>query len=769
MQLSLAAPLPPQLSPEAIEERLRGALLLSARLQLLISVAFVWLILIFATLPGGAFALESALALTAWIVLTSLLLSLIAIWGKAQFVAGPLPGYLAIAVNLGTMLLATLLIWDTGSDLFLVYFFPIGVATAYYGLRGGGLLAVPCIAAYLLVAVAGGGPLDQARVWSLLVRSVFLMTLPAAFGVATEGHFLLIRRLRAAYQDLRNLTVALRDSQANLNRRIDEMVTLNDVGREFTRSLNPAMVLQTILSEVKRVVQVEAATLMLLDPVKGELIFHIPLGEKGGGLGGTRLPLTKGIAGWVARTGQSLRVDDVRQDPRFFSGIDRTTGFATRSILCVPIELQGKCLGVIEVMNKDVAAFDEDDRRLLSSFAQWAAIAIENSRLYDDLNRSMEQLKQAQGQLVQGARLKALGEMAGGVAHDFNNLLTIILGQAQMLALDLTNPEQVNSVRQIEHAARDGAAAVRRIQDFTRVRQDQPTGTFPLARLVAEGIDITRPRWANLHDCQVQILTDLSFDAHVAGSAPEIREVLTNLILNAVDAMPHGGQIWIELRPCGQDRVQILVRDNGTGMSPAVRDRVFDPYFTTKAQGTGLGLSVAYGIVHRHGGTISVESTEGEGTCFTITLPTAVPGLPETPAEQHVAQSHRFRRVLLVDDDLGVLNASRSLLDIGGYEVQTATSASQVIQEHTQGRCDVVFTDLSMPDMSGWDLARELKQRAPAIPIILVTGWGLQVDPKRMSEGYVDGVLAKPFMLDQVVELLSDLERRGNGKSANPA
>jgi signal transduction histidine kinase len=255
-------------------------------------------------------------------------------------------------------------------------------------------------------------------------------------------------------------------------------------------------------------------------------------------------------------------------------------------------------------------------------------------------------------QLVQTERLRALGEMAAGVAHDFNNLLAVILGRAELLQRRTTDPEVARGLEAVRRAAQDGADTVRRIQEFTRTRQTRPFGRVEILDIVREVVELTRPRWKDeaqsrgiRYDVQVE-----GEPAVVEGRPEELREVFTNLLVNALEAMPAGGACRVRIRAEG-DRVTIRVDDTGCGMSEETRRRVFEPFFTTKgARGNGLGLAVVWGIVQRHRGTVEVASRVGQGTTITLTLPVATSTVDDQePHEPSPAPLDAH--VLVIDDE----------------------------------------------------------------------------------------------------------------------
>jgi len=272
--------------------------------------------------------------------------------------------------------------------------------------------------------------------------------------------------------------------------------------------------------------------------------------------------------------------------------------------------------------------------KLVSIFAENAAIAIEKAELYEELRKKTEtleqtiqELKSTQEQLIQSEKLRALGDLASGVAHDFNNILAVILGRTQLLLRRVKDEDLLKWLKVIEQLANDGAKTVERMQKFTRMqRAGLETGfqELDINKMVHDVVEITRPKWkdeAELKSIKIEVETDLGRLSQPIGNASEIKEVMTNLVFNSVEALPEGGKIVIKSRMRGDD-VQVSVSDSGIGMIEEVRRKVFEPFFTTKKdKRKGLGLSVAYGVIARHNGEITVDSQLGEGTTFTIRLP----------------------------------------------------------------------------------------------------------------------------------------------------
>jgi len=357
--------------------------------------------------------------------------------------------------------------------------------------------------------------------------------------------------------------------------------------------------------------------------------------------------------------------------------------------------------------------------------------------------------REIEAQMHQSERLTALGQMAGGIAHDFNNLLQAILGYAQLMA---RSPGNMDVVRRgldvIEKAANGGAETVRRIQKFARLRPDEPFVSMDLNQVVRDSLAITRPRWEEKKvkgGVPLQLELELGPVPVVMGRPAELNEVITNLVLNAIDAMPKGGTLRIRTRLGDHRHAVITVADTGMGMTEEVRKRVFDPFFTTKGEeGTGLGLSVSHSIVERHGGDLRVDSRPGEGTTFTITLPIGMTPTGESTTGGETG-GERTGRILLVDNDPQVLSILGEMLKDAGHHVLPVPSGREALRVFVPSGFDLVITNVGMPEMSGWDVAERLRAGDPHVPVIFITGWGLQEeDQARCRRLGISALLFKP-------------------------
>jgi signal transduction histidine kinase/CheY-like chemotaxis protein len=373
--------------------------------------------------------------------------------------------------------------------------------------------------------------------------------------------------------------------------------------------------------------------------------------------------------------------------------------------------------------------------------------------------RDITEQKEERERAARADKLRALGQLASGVAHDFNNSLAAILGRAQLLRRQTQDEALVRNIEIIQTAAEDAAATVRRIQTFARKSPAKEFEMLDVSNLLNDAIEITRTRWQNearLRGLDYQVVLTAESGQHTFGSASELREVFVNLIVNAVDAMPNGGTLSIS---CVRAEANLCLRfaDTGTGMAEDVRQKIFDPFFTTKgAQGTGLGLSVSYSIIERHEGVISVTSELGVGTVFAIALPAATTQQLTTEATpEDVAQPSLS--ILIIDDEPAVRETLADMLEMMGHRVMLAESGQIALQTLAGNHCDLVFTDLAMPEMDGWETSREIRKRRPGMNIVLVTGYGTGTVPPAGEDSLVNGIIGKPFDFSQISQTIATL------------
>ena len=548
-------------------------------------------------------------------------------------------------------------------------------------------------------------------------------------------------------------------------RRQESAETLASITQTLTGSLDLQTLITQVADAIQRLLGCDGAAIGLV-AADGVVRLSARTGTGAEAFREVIVRPGEGVTGWVLQHGEPFFTTDYEHDPRispaFARGV-RAAGIA--SILSVPVRLGDETVGVLHAFYEAVVPMAADDVARATDLARVVAVAVANARLFEEAHaheaattRAYQDLKAAQDQLVRAEKLRALGEMASGVAHDFNNVLAAILGRVQLILRRVEDPTLRQWLSIVERAALDGAKIVRQLQEFTHIRRDRPTQTVDMNAVVKDAVEMTRTRWRDdtqSRGVDVRLVVELAPGPPVDGHPAELGEALMNLILNAVDALPEGGTITTATRPASDGGVLVSVADTGVGMSDAVRGRIFEPFFSTKGlRATGLGLAMVYGIVSRHGGEVTVESTEGAGSTFTIHLP---PGrLRSAEASWPPAlPSEGTARVLVIDDEPHVREILAEILRVQKHEVVEAALGVEGLIRFREGSFDLVMTDLAMPGMSGWQVAQAIKAERPEVPVVLVTGWGVEVPPDQLRQNGVDRVMTKPFRFEDVRDVVA--------------
>jgi len=369
--------------------------------------------------------------------------------------------------------------------------------------------------------------------------------------------------------------------------------------------------------------------------------------------------------------------------------------------------------------------------------------------------------------LIQSEKMRSLGEMASGAAHDFNNCLTIILGNIKLLKESIRDGEAADKLEAIEKAARQGADSIAGLQRFSADDEETHKNAELLALkpLIEEVKHLTRFRWKDIPQKEgytIDFTTDIDDAPALLINGPDFKEMLTNLIFNAVDAMPTGGHIHIS---AGQDEDKIIlaVQDNGNGLSKEQAEHIFEPYYTTKGRGhAGLGLSIARRFVERHGGSISVESVRGAGTTFHVIFPLLTISDPRKVLQPQKTGTLSNLKILLIDDEPLVRNLLKQVLEKAGHIVIEAVNGLEGVRSFREGQFDLVITDHGMPVMNGLDAAFRIKKQKPNIPVILITGWQAQTEAVFQKPSGIDEFISKPFDLEKLISLVAKYGSRGN-------
>jgi signal transduction histidine kinase/ActR/RegA family two-component response regulator len=439
-----------------------------------------------------------------------------------------------------------------------------------------------------------------------------------------------------------------------------------------------------------------------------------------------------------------------------------------RALVISPLLAQGTVFGALIVARKEPGTFSSNECEFLRQLSDHVALATHQAQLYSTLQQAYDDLRQSQQTVMQQERLRALGQMASGVAHDINNAVApIALYTDSLLEHESGLSDRARGyLNIIRRAIADVGETVKGMRQFYRPQDGQSALTqVDLNPIVAQVIELTRVRWRDLpqqRGIAIAMRTELQQPlAAILGQESEIRDALTNLIFNAVDAMPDGGTLTVHTRSSAET-VQLEVVDSGVGMDEETRRRCLEPFFTTKGErGTGLGLAMVYGMVRRHSAELEVDSTLHQGTTFRITFPAAQ---ATAASPQEIARDVVLRplSILIVDDDPLVLESLRATLESDGHKVTAADGGQAGVDSFMEiqrrgERFDVVITDLGMPHIDGRRVASAVKAASPSTPVVLLTGWGQRLVDEGDIPAHVDHVLNKPPKLRDLRAALSNV------------
>lgn len=438
------------------------------------------------------------------------------------------------------------------------------------------------------------------------------------------------------------------------------------------------------------------------------------------------------------------------------------------SMVVSPLGAEQHVFGLLITARRAPHAFSSSECEFLKQVAEHTALAAQQARLYGELQVAYDHLRRTQHSAMQQERLRALGQMASGIAHDINNALSPAALYAQsLLEHDKTlSAEAREQLATIERSIVDVAKTVARMRQFYSPRDSAlATDLIDLNALAQHVIDLTRPKWSAMpQERGIVIQVETQFTPglpRIVGAENEVTDAITNIVLNAVDAMPRGGTLSVRTHRLEEGPVGLEVSDTGIGMDEAVRSRCLEPFFTTKGErGTGLGLAMVYGMAKRHDAELSIASQVGRGTTLSIAFRNLADS--DTTATRESRRPIRALHLLAVEDDPLVLQSVRDILEQDGHRVYTAEGGQSGIDVFAAARAngepfDVVITDLGMPVVDGRAVATAIKSMSARTPVILLTGWGYRLIEERDTPENVDLVLSKPPQLAQLREALAEL------------
>ncbi|HXT11956.1 MAG TPA: ATP-binding protein [Candidatus Angelobacter sp.] len=599
-----------------------------------------------------------------------------------------------------------------------------------------------------------------------------------------QAHDKLEVRVEERTRDLREEIVERERAESALKQQFVRISLINQITHAISDRQDTDSILHVVLRQLEDRMGLDLGIVALVDAKSPALnvaalrIKNSLLAEQFDLHEGSVIPLAE--SGFqLCEKGQTVYFADTIKGASPF--VERLAGTGWRSAAAVPLMVEEKLFGILIAARLKTDAFSSGDCEFLRTLSEHVALAAHQSRLHKELETAYNELRQTQATVLQQERLKALGQMASGIAHDVNNALSPVVGFADIIlkgdfGLDVRGKKYLNYIRT---AGEDIAHIVARLREFYRTRDNNESlQQLNLNGLVDQVIEMTRPRWRDIpqsNGVTIEMQTDLAKEIpELACIESEIREAFTNLVLNAVDAMPKGGKITLRTRLTRQinadkypDRVTVEVSDTGTGMNEETRKRCLEPFFSTKGKrGTGLGLAMVYGVMKRHEGTIDIESELGKGTTFRLVFPIRKNLGGHDNGED--TGSIQPLRILCIDDEPLLRELIKEILERDGHSVEVSDGGQSGIDEFRVSRernrpFDVVITDLGMPYIDGRQVARAIKQESPTTPVFMLTGWGAFMREDANAPEQVDGVLSKPPRTKELREILSRVKPHQNG------
>jgi signal transduction histidine kinase/uncharacterized membrane protein affecting hemolysin expression len=588
------------------------------------------------------------------------------------------------------------------------------------------------------------------------------------FGTLTDAFNHMLARIEGDQSKLQSQLIRL-DLLHRITRATGERADLASVFRVVVRCLEQDLPIDFGCMCVYEP-GAEALSIAVIGAQSAALATSLELGEQ------SRVPIDRnGLSRCVA--GELVYEPDTRTIA--FPFPERFAKAGLYSLVVAPLLVENHVFGVLVSARRAAGAFSSADCEFLRHLSEHVALASHQAQLYGALQRAYEDLRQSQQAVMQQERLRALGQMASGIAHDINNAISpVALYTESLLEREPDLSERARGyLVTIQRAIEDVAETVSRMREFYRPREPELVlSTVACNRMIEQVVSLTRARWSDLPQQRgivIQLRTELSADLpDIMGSEVEIRDALTNLVFNAVDAMPEGGTLTLRtkfLTSGGQATldatryVHVEVQDSGIGMDEETRRRCLEPFYTTKGErGTGLGLAMVYGMVQRHSAELEIDSTPTRGTTvrliFSVTEAIAAPSANAPRLHGPVQRL----RILLVDDDPLLIKSLRDILEQDGHVVSAADGGQKGIDTFAAALASpnpfsLVITDLGMPYVDGRKVATSIKAVSPNTPVILLTGWGKRLLAENDVPSHVDRVLSKPPRLIEIREALGAL------------
>ena len=603
-----------------------------------------------------------------------------------------------------------------------------------------------------------------------------------------QAHDELEARVAERTQKLRDEITERQRAEAQLQQQFVRISLLNQITQAICDRQDTDSILHVVLHQLEEHMGIDLGIMALFDAgtkslnVSALCVKNSQLAKKFDLREGGVVPL-RDTDFQLCEDGKTVYISDTLKWKAPF--VERLAVMGWRSVAAVPLMVEDKLFGMLIAARLKPEGFSSGDSEFLRMLSEHVALAAHQARLHTDLAKAYNDLRATQATVLQQERLKALGQMASGIAHDVNNALSPVIGFADLILKG--KYELTADVRKylghIRTAGEDIAHIVARLREFYRTREvNEALQQLNLNTLVEQVVDMTRPRWRDIPqsngitiEVQTQLVTDMP---RLAGIESEIREAITNLVLNAVDAMPSGGKITIRtnvIRSDGGDsgskhpvKALVEISDTGTGMSEETRKRCLEPFFSTKGKrGTGLGLAMSYGVMERHEGSIEIESELGKGTTFRLVFPVRARSCEPAPEKEANAKVQPMQ-ILCIDDESLLRELLKEILERDGHQVVLTDNGQAGLDEFREATqrnepFDLVITDLGMPYLDGRQVAKTIKSESPRTPVVMLTGWGAFMKEDGSGPTEVDGILSKPPRSRELREMLRRLNPANNG------
>jgi signal transduction histidine kinase/HAMP domain-containing protein len=584
------------------------------------------------------------------------------------------------------------------------------------------------------------------------------------------------KRVQERTRDLESEVAERRRAEAALQEQFTRTKLLNQITHAISERQDLDSVLYVVLRQLEDHLAVDLGIVCLFDR-EAETLNVAALRLKNPMLAG-KLDLHDGMVMSLEQTGlrvckhgEAVVTPDTQKSGALLA--ERLAGAGFRSAAAIPLLVDGGLFGTLVVSRLVAESFTASECEFLHTLSEHAALAAHQAQLHAELANAYNELRQTQQTVMQQERLRALGQMASGIAHDVNNALSPIVGFADLLSRGETGLTDSGKkyLQYIKTAGEDIAHIVARLREFYRQRDSgEALQSLNLNDLARQVIEMTRPRWRDIPQGRgVMIEMRSDFDANLTdlvGIETEIREALTNLIMNAVDAIPNGGAIAVRTRMGARGsanseptHLMLEVSDTGVGMDEETRRRCLEPFFSTKGKrGTGLGLAMVFGVMERHGGQIDIQSESGKGTAIKLIFPIRrLAGAEPLPTGDNVALGPLH--ILCIDDEPLLRELLREILERDGHTVSLADGGQSGVDEfraaaHSHQPFDVVLTDLGMPYFDGRQVAKTIKDEFPGTPVIMLTGWGSFMKEDGDLPDQINGILSKPPRSTELREML---------------